>query len=1470
MKHLISILILATFVNLAIGQIKEIDPVNYSAFGFRENKGQIIDQNDQPNREVLYLYAGTNLNVQLKQNSFSYEIVQNDASTRLLKSRIDSNPELVYWQTEYHRVDVLFIGANPSPQILASHKHREYENYYTTGSSDSGITFVHLYNRVLYKELYPGIDLEFISDESGQVKFNFIISPGKNPDIIRWKYEGANQVHLIESKLQIETSLHPITESIPQSFDHKTQASLPVHYKAYTNGIWGFETNGLENKNGLTIDPLPWVTYFGGNDVDIGYCLRTDKSGHFYTSGLTGSTNVIATSGAHQTSKSSSGDAFLEKFDLDGNRIWGTYYGGSKSDIFNSIEPIENGLIYAGGYSNSSNNIASSNAYQPTLGGNGNADWLLVLFTSDGIRKWGTYYGTLGSDVVEALAVDRHANVFAAGRVAYSGSTTNLSSNGAFQTSFAGGTWDILLAKFDSTGNRVWCTYYGTSGTEGTQSLCIDQNANIYGLGHAGNAGLATTGAYQSTVIGGSDMFIFSFDSSGNRRWATYFGDSLTEYPQCIHLSDSSSLLVSGQSDSPNGIASSGTKLNSTYAGGGDAVLIKFSTSGNFQWAGYFGGSGMECANGVSSDSNGDIYIVGQTNSPNGIASTNAYLDSFYSYDNHGFVAKFKSDGTPIWSTYIGALEDEVLYSCDIDTANYLIFSGQVQSQTGIVTNNATQKTHGGSIFDVLLGRFNPDGYPNEIEDNYISVDTSICFSVGDSIIGSQAKIYNTPADYRWIFSTKDSVSGFTAIPDDTLSPHYFFQSSLPNCWIRRVAYIGNQNDTSNAIVVHPEIYPLFNLPSDTLCSNDLVHLKDSSMNYKSSTYELLWEFGDGFSDTAKIVSHLYGIDSVFQVKMKLETNNGCRYSALHLLNILAAPDIKVIAPVDTFCTRTLLKFLDTSTLRNDSIIYRLWDFGDGIQDSLKSTSHTYNSSGVYRVNFETQASNGCRSVWTDSISVYEKPVALFNVLNSRFCSGQEILIQDSSLSGMDSIVNRIWNFGNGHTDTTYYTQVTYADSGLYNLQLQILTNNGCRDTSFLKLNVHPTPAAFFNSLPDTICSNEPLELLDASNWKGDHRKSSSWYFNQSLYDTAINTEYLERNFGQVIFKLITESSHGCIDSMLRQTFIKEAPISKINLENNPICAGQAFYASDSSSVDSMNRVFRNWKFEKALDTSSAISFTLYDSGNYPIHLVIGAENGCYDTSTRFLKVNPKPTFGPIVGDSNNLLLNQAYPYSISMNHNDSLRWLLWNGVFISGENDSNCVVKWIDRTCEIRAILQNSFGCSDSVSMKITTINVPKIISFNPKQGTRGDTIFIAGDEFLNVNEVTFGGTPAKSFIVQSQYEIYAILDTGTTGDVVVSSLAGSDTAIGFTYLIQNRLNTPGFENVYPYPNPTRDYLNISFTKITSIPYELFDITGALVYSGILTSTQSQIDLRSLPEGNYILCLKSANPSIFRIVKVN
>lgn len=184
-----------------------------------------------------------------------------------------------------------------------------------------------------------------------------------------------------------------------------------------------------------------WGTYYGGSDDDWGNNLAINSYDNLYIVGLTYSENAIASSGEHQTTFGGYYDAFLVKFNSNGQRQWGTYYGGSKYDYGYGVTVDQDGFIYISGDTSSDNDISTTDAYQTDRGGD--YDAFIAKFDGSGIREWGTYFGGSTSDYgydINAQGTDLYL-------AAYTYSNNSIATVGAFQEELRGSR-DAYLVKF--------------------------------------------------------------------------------------------------------------------------------------------------------------------------------------------------------------------------------------------------------------------------------------------------------------------------------------------------------------------------------------------------------------------------------------------------------------------------------------------------------------------------------------------------------------------------------------------------------------------------------------------------------------------------------------------------------------------------------------------------------------------------------------------------------------------------------------------------------------------------------------------------------------------------------------------------------------------------------------------------------------------------------------------------------------
>jgi len=195
-----------------------------------------------------------------------------------------------------------------------------------------------------------------------------------------------------------------------------------------------------------------WGTYYGGGGPDDGFSCTTDASGNVYMTGQAQqqmAASGIATPGSHQSAYGGGyNDAFLVKFDSNGLRQWGTYYGGSLADEGNSCAIDALGNIYMTGFTQSSTGIATAGAVKIVI--SGPSDVYLVQFDLNGVRQSGTYYGGGDIDIASSCATDASGNIYMTG---HTQSNSGIATAGAHQTvdGGVGNSYnDAFLVKFNA------------------------------------------------------------------------------------------------------------------------------------------------------------------------------------------------------------------------------------------------------------------------------------------------------------------------------------------------------------------------------------------------------------------------------------------------------------------------------------------------------------------------------------------------------------------------------------------------------------------------------------------------------------------------------------------------------------------------------------------------------------------------------------------------------------------------------------------------------------------------------------------------------------------------------------------------------------------------------------------------------------------------------------------------------------
>lgn len=350
----------------------------------------------------------------------------------------------------------------------------------------------------------------------------------------------------------------------------------------------------------------------------------------------------MTTAGAYQTTQGGASDAYLVKFDATGIRQWATYFGGSGNEYSYGCVSNAAGDVYVSGITASTNGIATAGAHQAVNGGGPSDLFLAKFNTTGSLQwgtyiggAGSEGQGAYASFVFHNCALDNSGNVVVASSTT---STSGMASAGAQQTTLNAG-MDVFLGKFSPAGTRLWSTYFGGNDQDGFagSSVAADATGNIYLSGETySTAGIATAGANQTTFGGIGDNFLAKYNSAGVLQWATYEGAADYEFPGTIAVNAAGSIYLTASTYSFNTLTGGFQNFNS---GGSEGIIVKFSPAGTVQWRSYFGGPGTDMIT-AGIPSGQDLYILGKTQSTTGVATPGAFKTTLTGTSRDAFLAK--------------------------------------------------------------------------------------------------------------------------------------------------------------------------------------------------------------------------------------------------------------------------------------------------------------------------------------------------------------------------------------------------------------------------------------------------------------------------------------------------------------------------------------------------------------------------------------------------------------------------------------------------------------------------------------------------------------------------------------------------------------------------------------------------------------------------------------------------------------
>ena len=1097
-----------------------------------------------------------------------------------------------------HAYSVNFLNMNEETEIIPDKPLDSYNNYFIGNDSTKWGRNCRIYQGITYKNIYPGIDLRYYTD-NGKLKYDLIVHPGADPNQIAMQYEGVDGLSVTNNRLLLKTSVGDVKEMEPFSYQagDNGREAITVKYRVSKDKVVRFDVRHYNNSRVLVIDPtLVFCTFTGSKATNWGFTATPGPDGTFFAGGIVFADGFPVSTGAFEPHfQGGTFDVGIMKFNSNGrNRVYATYIGGNGNECPHSMfsDPQGNLVVMGRTYStnfpklNSFGPLGACDMFVVKLNANGSgligsaliggteSDAVNVVdqLNTEGPEVANGLIKNYGDDSRSEVILDGSNNIYVASS---SRSKTSFPvTPGAFQTTFGGGNQDGVIVKLSpDCKNLIFASFLGGAGEDACFVLKVNPiNGDIY-----------VAGATTSTNMNGNKIGVIQPANSG------------------------------GVCDGYISIISN------------DGSTLKKTT--------YLGTPGFDAIYGIEFDKLGFPYVMGSTT---GAWQTTPNV-GFINPGAKQFVAKLKPDLSGyVYSTTFGSAAANPNISPVaflVDRCENVYVSGWggwlfadkdpygLAGTSGMpVSNNAIKK-----ITD------NRDFYFIVIKKNASALLYATFFgqndgaqSISEHVDGGTSRYDRNGIIYQAICANcgNHSVTPFPTSPG-VWSPRNGTGGNGCNLAAVKIAFnfAGVSADPRSIINGHYD-------------SSGCVPLQVLFIDTAHNAKNYIWSFGDGTPDTAVTgnqVWHTYNLLGTFRVRLIAIDSNSCNVADTGYLNIRVRADRAILNFDITkvgLCTSNTYQFTNTSTAPAAKPFKPgdfTWDFGDGTPRiaaplPVGSTIHPFAGTGTYMVRLILNDTSYCNypDSLTDTLRVSPIVKAQFEVSDG--CAPYDAYFNNTSLAGKQFF----WDFGDGTNSTAVNPTHLYPDTGTYIIHLTAIDSGTCniRSDTSITIQVHGKPTAFFNTTPQPADYNIPTVFHNSSV----NATHYTWYFgdNDSTVKLTSDTVIHQYQYTGVFNAcLVAYNQYECADTVCHNVQSLINPLLDVPNAFTPGRFGQ----NSIVFVKGFGIIAMNWKIYNRLGQLVFQSNSPYQGwdGNYngvpqPIGVYAYTLEATFDDGTKTTK----------------------------------------------------------------------------------------------------------------------------------------------------------------------------------------------------------------------------------------------------------
>jgi PKD repeat protein len=274
------------------------------------------------------------------------------------------------------------------------------------------------------------------------------------------------------------------------------------------------------------------------------------------------------------------------------------------------------------------------------------------------------------------------------------------------------------------------------------------------------------------------------------------------------------------------------------------------------------------------------------------------------------------------------------------------------------------------------------------------------------------------------------------------------------------------------------------------------------------------WDFGNSTTSLLQNPTPIYSSAGVFSIVLSLVSDSGCVDTATSTVLINPLPIANFNA--QNVCLGDSVQFTNLSAISNVGNLSYQWNFADTSNSVQHNPSHLYHQYGSYSVILLATSAEGCADSLMQVVRVYPIPVASF----ANYSACDHSAVQFTDVSGVPTGFISSWNWLFGDSTISILSNPThlFPSFGQYQVQLNVTSNYGCKDSMIQSQYINPNPVPEFNG--ENKCFGDTVHFINLSTIASGAIAHYQWSFGDQSFDTLMNTAHFYSNPGSYTVQL--------------------------------------------------------------------------------------------------------------------------------------------------------------------------------------------------------------------------------------------------------------------------------------------------------------------------------------------------------------